>query len=158
MKKALSHLDEILAAGILLLMTGITFVNVIARYGISSSISFTEELTSKMFVLFSLLGAAIAAKRRTHLGLTIITDMLPANIHRIVCATGYLLATAFCILLTAYGIKMTEFEYSFGQLTAGMQWPEWIFSIYIPIGSAVAGFRFAQQAVIMLRQKAEVAE
>ncbi len=155
MKKALCNLDEILAAIVLLIMTGIAFVNVIARYGLSSSISFTEELTSKLFVLFSLLGAAIAAKRRSHLGLTIITDALPAKTCLTVCAVGYALATAFCLLLLVYGIKMTAYEYSVDQLTAGMQWPEWIFGIYIPIGAAVAGFRFAQQAVAMFRQRGE---
>ena len=45
------------------------------------------------------------------------------------------------------GAKMTIYEFSVGQLTAGMQWPEWIFGIYVPIGAAFIAFRFIMEAI-----------
>lgn len=73
MNKILDNIEEWLVCICLAVMTLITFVNVIARW-FSASLSFSEEITTYLFVLLSLLGAAIAAKRGAHLGLTLITD------------------------------------------------------------------------------------
>ena len=67
-------IEEILAAACLIVMTILTFANVVARYLFSASFSFSEEITTYLFVLLSMLGTAIAAKRRAHLGLSIVTD------------------------------------------------------------------------------------
>ncbi|HPL99838.1 MAG TPA: TRAP transporter small permease [Bacillota bacterium] len=147
MKKYLRNPEEFLAAIALLFMTLIAFINVIARYCFTSSISFTEELVTKMFVLISLFGAAIAAKRRSHLGLTLITDSLPERTRKYVVGSGYILSAIFSIVLMYLGAKMTIYEFSVGQLTAGMQWPEWIFGIYVPIGAAFIAFRFIMEAI-----------
>ena len=63
LKKILDNIEEVLCAICLSIMTIITFINVIARYVLSASLSFTDEITTYLFVLLSLLGSAIAAKR-----------------------------------------------------------------------------------------------
>ena len=140
-----------MAAIVLVILVVVMFLNVVFRQieGLSFS-AFADELTTKLFVLFSLLGAAIAAKRETHLGLTILTDSMGERTRRWVHFFGFLIATAFCLLLVVYGTKMTINEYRMDQKTLTNQWPEWLFGIYIPIGSAFCALRFAQQAVKQL--------
>ena len=79
MKKILKNLDEILSAIVLVILVVVMFLNVVFRQvqGLAFS-AFADELTTKLFVLFSLLGASIAAKRGSHLGLTILTDSMEA--------------------------------------------------------------------------------
>lgn len=136
--------EEIVAVICLSVMTVLAFANVVARYVFSASFSFSEEITTYLFVLLSLLGTAIAAKRRAHLGLTIVTDIVSPKVKRILHIIGDLFAVAFTGAIFYYGILMVISQRELGQVTANMQWPEWIFGSFVPIGSFFALVRFIQ--------------
>lgn len=154
MNKVLGNIEEYLSAVCLTVMTLLTFANILARYVFKASFSFSEEITTYLFVLLSLMGAAIAAKCGSHLGFTLISDMMPPAIHKLMKMVGYLFAVAFCGLLCYYGLVMTISQYQRGQITAGMQWPEWIFGAFVPFGAFFVTVRFAQLLVGTLRGKA----
>ncbi|MCD7896038.1 MAG: TRAP transporter small permease [Planctomycetaceae bacterium] len=120
----------------------------------SASFSFSEEITSYLFVLLSLIGAAIAAKRGAHLGFTLITDMVSPAARRVMRIVGYLFAVAFSGLLFYYGLLMTISQYQRNQITAGMQWPEWLFGSFVPIGSFFVLVRFLQLLMRTIKGKA----
>ena len=144
MKKIFDWIEEGLAAACLVVMTVLTFANVIARHVFSASFSFSEEITTYLFVLLSLLGTAVAAKRRAHLGLTIVTDAVSPKVRKIMEIISYLLATLFSAAIFYYGVKMVMNQRMLGQVTAGMQWPEWLYGMWIPICGAVLIIRYLQ--------------
>lgn len=148
MKKYLDHIDEFICAILLFVMTCVTFTNVLSRYVLHMSISASEEVATLLFILLSLMGSAIAVKRRAHLGLTIITDHLPPKAQSIVTIFGYLCGIAFCGVLAYEGAIMAINEYKLGILTISMNWPEWIFCLFIPIGAISILLRFIQQIVV----------
>ena len=135
MKAILSRIEEVLCVIALVIMTVLTFANVIARYVFSASFYFSEEITTYLFVLLSLLGSAVAARRKAHLGFTALIDIVPENVRRIFHAISFLLATLFSSALFVFGMKMVYSQMSRGQVTAGMQWPEWIFGAFVPLGA-----------------------
>lgn len=135
MKAILSRIEEVLCVIALVIMTVLTFANVIARYVFSASFSFSEEITTYLFVLLSLLGSAVAARRKAHLGFTALIDIVPENVRRIFHAISFLLATLFSSALFVFGMKMVYSQMSRGPVTAGMQWPEWIFGAFVPLGA-----------------------
>ena len=57
---------------------------------------------------------------------------------------SYLMAVIFTALIFYYGILMVESQYALGQKTANMQWPEWIFGSFVPIGAFFVLVRFIQ--------------
>lgn len=142
--KLFDKIEEIAAIVCLSVMTLLTFANVISRYVFSASFSFSEEITTYLFVLLSLLGTAIAAKRRAHLGLTIITDVVSPKVRKVLHVIGWIFAAAFMALIFWYGIQMVLSQIRLGQVTANMQWPEWIFGSFVPIGAFFALVRFIQ--------------
>ena len=142
--RILNKIEEIVAAVCLSIMTVLTFANVAARYVFSASFSFSEEITTYLFVLLSLLGTAIAARRSAHLRLTVITDLVSPKVRRVLCIIGYLFAVAFTGAIFYYGILMVLSQRELGQVTANMQWPEWIFGSFVPIGALFAMIRFIQ--------------
>ena len=148
MKKMLSLLEDNICAIILLTMTLLTCVNVFARYVLNSSMPFVEELTSLGLIILSLTGAAVAAKRGAHLGLTVVTDFMPAKYQKLCILLGHLLGTAF-------GFLMAKQEFVLKQLTAGMQWPEWMFGMFVPISGAVLAVRYIQLFVVTLLKREE---
>ncbi len=42
-----------------------------------------------------------------------------------------------------------------GQVTAGMQWPEWIFGSFVPIGAFFAVIRFLQVLIEEIKRNPE---
>ncbi|MFG6332444.1 MAG: TRAP transporter small permease [Lachnospiraceae bacterium] len=147
----LDRIEEIVAAVCLSVMTVLAFANVVARYVFSASFSFSEEITTYLFVLLSLLGTAIAARRRAHLGLTILTDVVNPKVRRVLLIIGYLFAVAFTGAIFYYGILMVISQRQLGQVTANMQWPEWIFGSFVPIGALFATVRFVQVLIEEIR-------
>lgn len=153
MNKVLDLIEEVLVCVCLVVMTALTFVNVIARYGFSASLSFSEEITTYLFVLLSLLGAAIAAKRGSHLGLTLITDHVGPKLGRILGIISMAISTLFSGIICYYGVFMTLNQFNKGQLTAGTQLPEWIFGSFVPIGALFVTIRFGQNLVRLIAGK-----
>lgn len=153
--RILDRIEEIVAAVCLSVMTVLAFANVVARYVFSASFSFSEEITTYLFVLLSLLGTAIAARRRAHLGLTILTDVVSPKIRRILHIIGDLFAVAFTGAIFYYGIQMVLSQRQLGQVTANMQWPEWIFGSFVPIGALFATVRFVQVLIEEIRGTGE---
>ncbi|MBP3539810.1 MAG: TRAP transporter small permease [Oscillospiraceae bacterium] len=153
MNKILDYIEESLVCVCLIVMTALTFVNVVARYVFSASLSFSEEITTYLFVLLSLLGSAIAAKRGAHLGLTIITDKVGPKAGRILGIISMAFATAFSAIICYFGFFMALNQYNKGQLTAGTQLPEWIFGSFVPIGALFVTIRFAQNLIRLLTGK-----
>lgn len=146
MKKFFSHIEEYIASIVFVIMIGLTFTNVVFRYIASASISFTEEITGALFVLLCLLGAAIAAKYQDHLGLSLLTEMMKGPKVNLVILFGNLLGALFCTILTVTGIGMTLHEYQIKQLSIALQWPEWIYGSFLPIGALLVTIRFLQAA------------
>ncbi len=153
--RILDRIEEIVAAVCLSVMTILAFANVVARYVFSASFSFSEEITTYLFVLLSLLGTAIAARRRAHLGLTILTDVVSPKVRRILHIIGYLFAVAFTGAIFYYGILMVLSQRQLQQVTANMQWPEWIFGSFVPIGALFATVRFVQVLIEEIRGTGE---
>ena len=135
MRTLLGRIEDIICAICMIVMTTLTFANVIARYVFSASFSFSEEITTYLFVLLSLIGSAAAARRKAHLGFTAILDLLPKGIQRAIQTMSYTIATLFSATLFWYGISMVQSQIFHGQVTAGMQWPEWIFGSFVPLGA-----------------------
>ena len=122
------------------------------------SLSFSEEITTYLFVLLSMMGTAIAAKRRAHLGLTVLPDAVNFKARKALLVFVYGLATVFSALLVYYGILMVINQYNLGMVTSAMQWPEWIYATFVPFGAVFVTIRFAQATIQEARVKPESAD
>lgn len=139
----------------LLIMTGITFMNVISRKFLHFSLSFTEEITTILFILISLLGAAVAAKTGGHLGLSVFTDFIPKKYQKYVSLITWFVAAFFSFFLIKYGLGMVKSEYLFKVKTPALGWPEWIFGMSIPLGGLFIFIRFTQFTINVFRKAKE---
>lgn len=112
--RAIHHLEETLIALILGLMTLITFVNVVLRYGFNSSFIWGLEVTLILFAWLVILGVSYCVKVTAHLGVDAITNMLPRGPRR----TLALISAAACIL---YGILLFKGSWDYWAPFAGLQ-------------------------------------
>jgi C4-dicarboxylate transporter DctQ subunit len=95
----IDRIEETLIAVILGLMTGLTFANVIARYGFNSNILWALEMTVFLFAWLVLLGAAYAVKKGTHLGVDLVVNMLGRKARRAMALAAVAVCLAFAFLM-----------------------------------------------------------
>lgn len=156
MKNFLDNIENYIMSVGLTVMTFITVINVISRKFLGLSMSFLEEITTAMFLLITLLGAAAAAKKGGHLGLSVLTDLLPKKLQKYVIIFTWLMAVIFSVLLIKYGIAMVQSEIRMGITTPSLGWPEAIFGSFVPIGGVFILVRFTQWAFNSIKQSKEV--
>ncbi|MEM5781234.1 MAG: TRAP transporter small permease [Lawsonibacter sp.] len=145
MKKLLNHFEEYLSCLVFMVMLALAFVNVIFR-NFAASISFTEEITTSLFVLLCMLGTSIAARDQGHLGLSVVTEFLSEKKRLWFSVGGNLLGVIFSAILFYTGIGMVVTEYVMGQISIALQWPQWIYGSFLPFGAFCMILRFAQAA------------
>ena len=158
LKKIIDNLEEIIVIIALSVMTILTFTNVVTRYVFNFSMNFAEEISTYLFVLLSLFGASIALKRGAHLGFTLISDHVPKTVAHIFELVSALAGILFSGVIFWYGIQMAITQFHRGQLSLGVQIPEWIYGSFVPLGALFLLIRFIELLIDALRGKDAVRE
>lgn len=151
----LEKIEKVVSCVCVSIMAVLVFANVIARYVFNHSLAFSDEMSTYLFVLMSFMGTAIAARRKAHLGLSIVTDRVSPKARKTINIVMYAIAALFCLLIVFFGIQMVISQYQLGQETAAMQWPEWIYGSFVPVGAAFSAIAFIEGAVKMAREAPE---
>ena len=112
----------------------LTFANVVGRFVFNHSLAFADELVIALFVLVSLMGAALCARENDGLiGLSLISSRLTGKKKAIQKLASGLVSILYCIVLTWQGfIRMTS-SLQQGEHTFVMHLPRWIFWSFIPL-------------------------
>ena len=151
----LEKIEKFVASVCVVIMAVLVFANVIARKVFDNSLAFSDEMSTYLFVLMSFMGTAIAARRNAHLGLSIITDRVKPRTRTIINMITYGIAALFCLLIIIFGVQMVISQYQLGQETAAMQWPEWIYGSFVPIGAAFSMVAFIEGIINMYKEYPE---
>ncbi|GKV56808.1 C4-dicarboxylate ABC transporter permease [Sporosarcina sp. NCCP-2222] len=158
MERVISKLEEWIVAIVLSIMSTIAFVNILSRGFASYSFSFTEEVTVNLFVMLTFVGTAIGVREHAHLGFTLLYDMANAAFKRVISVlVGLMMLLLFGVLLY-FGIQMVQFQMDMGQKTPSLGWPQWWFSLAMPLGALLCIYRTVQVTIKELRGQDEKGE
>tara|TARA_R110000850_G_scaffold189107_3_gene314764 strand:- start:122 stop:613 length:492 start_codon:yes stop_codon:yes gene_type:complete len=147
MRFLLQEFEKIVCAVLFLGMTLIGFINVVVRYATHYSFAASEELLTNGFLLLTVFGAAIAARRGQHLAVTIVQDFLPRPAARAV----FMLSVVLSVLLLAasawfsWATLMNQMDSGIRSYALGV--PAWWYQIGLPFGFALIIIRYLQHAV-----------
>lgn len=155
--KIIEAIEKVVACVSVIVMAVLVFVNVIARYVFGNSLAFSDEISCYLFILMSFMGTAVAARRKAHLGLSIVTDRLSASAAKKLNIVMYGISALFCLLIVIFGAQMVMSQYALGQETATMQWPEWMFGLFVPVGAGFAFVAFVSTIFTMVKETPEQA-
>ena len=136
----------ILAASTLLILV-LTVGNVFSRKVIHRSWSFTEELVVAVFVLITLMAAALACREGELVSLTLVTDRLPGKTKKPVVVLVTVLSVIFTVILFKYGMDKVLTQLANGKRTFVLNWAEWIFWSFVPIGSVCMILHFVEYCI-----------
>lgn len=94
MEKLLKVLNGILNAiiiSVLGLMVILVFLNVVLRYGFNSGLTWSEEIARFAFVWVVFLGAIVALKDKSHLGVDLLVGRVPLGVQKLLHLVSNLL-------------------------------------------------------------------
>lgn len=84
MKFILKNAEELVAAFFLVITTLLVVINIVCRYFLNMGLVWTEEVATGCFVWSVFIGSIAAFKRRGHVGVDIVVNLLPVGIRKVV--------------------------------------------------------------------------
>ena len=109
-----SSLEENTIAGLLALITIISFIQVVLRYGFNTGIPGALELTTVLFAWLILFGMSYGIKMGMHLGVDAFVQLLPSRAFKAVAVFG-----AVCCLLYGFILLKADWLKAIGGQTKG---------------------------------------
>jgi TRAP-type C4-dicarboxylate transport system permease small subunit len=109
----------------------ISFANVVARYTTDFSFAFTEEYSIFLMVLMTFVGASVAVATGGHMRIGFIADA-GTGWRRLCTFLARVCAMVMFGLIAWYGARLTWDQYRFEELSAGLGYPSWIYTIWMP--------------------------
>ena len=141
---ALAAVEEVVLIISTLLILVLTVGNVFSRKVIHRSWSFTEELVVAVFVLITLLAAALAGRKGELVSLSLFTDRFPEKLKKPSVILITVLSIVFSAILFKYGMDKVITQLANGKRTFVLNWPEWIFWSFVPIGAGCMILHFIE--------------
>ena len=127
--------EKIVTSVILIFVTCLTFANVVVRYLTPNQFAWSEELTINLFVLLIMMGCGLSARDGSLISLSLVFDRLGVKGKKIFVAIITVVNTVFCSILLKTGIDKVMTQMANGKKTPSLLLPEWMFTIFLPIGA-----------------------
>ena len=136
-EKRPARIERALAATCMALLCIITFANVLVRYLSNASFAFTEEFSVALMLILTLLGSVSAFAEGKHIRITLLVDKLPKIGQRACSALEWLANVALFALLAGFGARMALDDFDFEVTSPGLGLPQWLYTIWLPLLSAL---------------------
>lgn len=120
-------------------MTGLVVAQVVFRYGMNASSSFTEELARYAMIWMALFAAAVGVREASHIRIDFIPELLShlaPRLHRALRFVLDLVSLAVFLVLLWYGVDAAMF--AMGQTSPGLQ-----IALGFPYAAVPIAFGFA---------------
>ena len=130
----IARVEKYLLAITMSVTLAFTFANVIGRFVFNHSLAFADELVIALFVLVSLMGAALCARENDGLiGLALVSSRLTGKKKTVQKLFSGIVSIVYCVVLTWQGLIRMISSMQQGEHTFVMHLPRWIFWSFIPL-------------------------
>jgi len=146
LKKIYEHFEEATCVVLLVIMSGLAFVNVITRYFIQYSFAFTEEVEVACLVWLTMLGAAAGFRRKIHLGFDLLALRFPNLGKNILFPLASVLTIFTVFMLIWFSFTQIKFEIELNTMTEALNIPQWFYTLAIPVGGILIILRIIEAA------------
>lgn len=145
MKKLISiynKLEEYFLVYTMVLMVVIVFVQVIFRYILNDSLSWSEELVRYIFIWQVWLGASLGMRINEHIRVDMFVKLLPSAPQKVMNVLADILVLAFYVFLIVYGFEYLASVIAKDMTSTALQLPlSWVYAS-LPVGSAIIALRY----------------
>lgn len=157
MKFVLRDAEKIVCAVLFLAMTLLGFANVVVRYGTNYSLAATEELLTNGFLILTVFGAAIAARRGEHLAVSLLYDVLPTALRKCFLIVSGGLSLLLLMLSAYFSWEVFTNQLASGMRSYGLGLPAWYYHVAVPFGFALIIIRYLERMITELKNRPDIA-
>ncbi|OGA12174.1 MAG: hypothetical protein A2W68_13205 [Betaproteobacteria bacterium RIFCSPLOWO2_02_64_14] len=129
----------------------ITMANVVVRYFTNFSFAFTEEISVWLMVFMTLVGTATAFRSGSHINVTLLLDRLASGARRATELFALGASSLMFAIVAWYGARMAWDDFRYDVTSPALGWPQWIYSLWLPLLSALIVLRLLHVFRVRLR-------
>lgn len=155
MKKVLNVIDDIVKYFLVLLVAAISILGMYQVVGrlLGHVPAWVEEMIRFLFVWASCVGAAVGVKEHIHIGIDVLTNLLPKLGQRIVAIIVQLILCGFDVFLIKFGVNLVN--QTMKQPSAGLQIPMGYVYWAIPVLGGLGIFYSVREIVRLAKGEAK---
>ncbi|QLF70470.1 TRAP transporter small permease [Peteryoungia desertarenae] len=102
------RIDDVIAFTLFWILGSVTFLQFFSRYVLNDSIAWTEEIGRYLLMWVTFFGAAIVFRRRTHIAVEVLVEMLPPRAARVLRFAADVITLLFVCLLVWFAWNLTQ--------------------------------------------------
>ncbi len=136
-----------LGAAAMAIICVISIANVVVRYATDISFAFTEEFSVFLLVFMTMIGTALAFATDDHIRITFFVERMGPQGRRIAGLLSLAATVLVFALVLWFGALFALDQWEFEETSAGLGYPTWIYSVWLPILAGVVILRVIQRAV-----------
>ena len=119
----------------------ITFANVLVRYFTDASFAWTEEFSVFLMIVLALVGGSAAVARDRHIRIEFFSGNGGALRQRRLAQLGATMVALLFTLMATLSVRLVWDDYRYGETSPGIGVPQWWYSIWFPILTALIALR-----------------
>ncbi len=146
------HIEEYLLVILSATMVLVIFLQVIMRYVLGSSLSWSEELARYCFIWSVYIGISYGVKRKRHISVDVLLVMLKERGRLILTILTNCLFIIFAAIIIYYGADITIRLLSWGQDSPALQIPMGVVYLAAPIGLGLCIIRLMQDILLTAKK------
>ena len=135
------RLEDWLTVIVMALLALITFANVIVRYFTDTSFAWTEEISVFLMIVLALVAGSAAVARDVHIRIEWFAEGGSARRRQALARFGALLVALLFGAMAVLSMRVVWDDYRFGETSPGIGVPQWWYSVWLPVFSALITWR-----------------
>lgn len=149
------HLEEIIAALVILVMAIVNFANVIGRFVFSHALPWADELTLMLFLWATMFGGAVAFRHGSHFNMGLLAEGGGKKRRIFLAAVSMICCVAFSTLVLVLGIKMVSNEIAFKGMLTTLHISQAYQGMAIPVGAVFMIIRSVENFITAIKKEKE---
>jgi len=148
-----SVLSRVVTVGFIA-MTVIIFFQILFRYALHESLSWSEELARYLFIWVTFLGASVCAYEKTHINVDLFINYIKnQRVRAILFLIGNILSLSFLGMLVVKGFTVASRVYSLEQMSASMDFlPIGLIYLAVPLGCLFMSLNILMHSIDHIKQ------
>ena len=135
------RLEDWLTVIVMALLALITFANVIVRYFTDTSFAWTEEISVFLMIVLALVAGSAAVARDVHIRIEWFAEGGSARRRQALARFGALMVALLFGVIAVLSVRVVWDDFRFEETSPGIGVPQWWYSVWLPVCSALITWR-----------------
>lgn len=150
------HIEEWILIATYTAMLIIATAQIIFRYVINYSLSWSQDLLTFMLIWSVFIGISLAVKKRKHIKVELAFSILPEKMQFFLRVLSNIVFMVFCCIISYYSFaKVYKLIFISPQISESTGLSMWMIQIAVPLGFALSIYRLIVDTKLLFKERVE---